>query len=260
MKTRVICVLFSTLLSLTLMINASITAFATGSIEDSDLSYDNAESLLEAIYEELSFDQEKVEQLSRSSIPAELYIYVDSTLLPFFSSNDSLTISMNYNSDNYSYWTHSDASIVNSYSVYDTVVTSSVNSFTGSFSLVSTPQTSYTGLVTAIRLRASVIGSSLHAYTAPTPVISSLLVGSSDFTALASSFIHMTPRIPGDINCDGYVNDNDSNLLARYLVGDTTANISTAGMISADVDRNGNVDSDDLTLIIQVLGGSVNHF
>ena len=69
MKTRVVSVLLSALLGLTLMFNASIIAFATGNAEGSDLSYENAEALLEAIYKDLNYDEEKVEQLSRSSIP-----------------------------------------------------------------------------------------------------------------------------------------------------------------------------------------------
>lgn len=262
MRRKAIPSLFSVLLCLAFTLNTSITAFAATNADEVSISAEErAAALLKSAYEELSFDEDTIAQLSRSSIPAELYIYVDATLLPFFTSpNDSLTITMNYNSSNYSYWTHSDKSIVTSYSVYDTVTAPSVNTFTGTFSLSATPPTTYTGVITAIRLRASVIGNSLHSYTAPTPVISSLLIGSSDFTSVASNFIHTTSRIPGDVNCDGYVNDSDTNLLAHFLAEDPSANITAAGKISADVDRSGNIDYNDLTIILQVLAGNINHF
>ena len=254
MKRKVFACFLSALFCVLAMFNGGMTASAANGSKD-------AQALLDALYEELGFDEADIEQLSRSSIPAERYFYVSATNLPISNQiSDTLTITMNYNSSNFSYWTHSDESVVSSYSVSDSVVNSYVNTFTGTFTLSSSQTISYTGPITSIRLRASVIGNSLHSYTAPTPTISNLLIGAMDFTSIASAYINISSRIPGDVDCNGYVNDTDVNLLSRYLAEDPTAYISPEGLISADVNRNGYVTIDDLSIIAQVLNGSLSHF
>lgn len=72
--------------------------------------------------------------------------------------------------------------------------------------------------------------------------------------------ISISSLIPGDVDCNGYVNNTDVSRLSRYISEDPTVYISPEGLISADVDRNGLVTIDDLSIIMQVLSGSLEHF
>ena len=58
---------------------------------------------------------------------------------------------------------------------------------------------------------------------------------------------------PGDLNGDGMIDVSDAVLLARFVAEDATANITRLGILNADVDGNGNAESDDIILILQFI-------
>lgn len=65
-----------------------------------------------------------------------------------------------------------------------------------------------------------------------------------------------TPSVPtklGDANCDGSVDVSDAVLIARYTAQDASANISNQGLTNADVDHNGSVSAEDLTMILRAI-------
>ena len=67
----------------------------------------------------------------------------------------------------------------------------------------------------------------------------------------------------GDANCSGESADSkrvtiaDAILVARVKAEDATAKITDAGKANADVNGNGSIDDDDLTIILQYLAGLV---
>ena len=69
----------------------------------------------------------------------------------------------------------------------------------------------------------------------------------------------------GDVNCSGEsdkakkVTVADAILLARVKAEDTTAKITDAGKANADVNANGGIDDDDLTILLQYLAGLVQY-
>ena len=75
-----------------------------------------------------------------------------------------------------------------------------------------------------------------------------------------SSYFNVGIYAPGDLNSDGIVSSDDTYILGGYLVSDPNCGYTSSMALSADVDRDGSVTSDDLTLIIQYQGGSINSF
>ena len=59
--------------------------------------------------------------------------------------------------------------------------------------------------------------------------------------------------LTGDTDCSGQVDVADAVLLARYVVGDRTAVITTAGVKNGDCDHNGQTEAFDITLILQAI-------
>ncbi|MCQ2416433.1 MAG: dockerin type I domain-containing protein [Oscillospiraceae bacterium] len=57
----------------------------------------------------------------------------------------------------------------------------------------------------------------------------------------------------GDANCDGNVDVSDAVLLARFCAEDREAQMSTAGQKLADVNHNGTLDTNDITMILQYI-------
>ena len=58
-------------------------------------------------------------------------------------------------------------------------------------------------------------------------------------------------RLPGDANCSGKVDVSDAVLTARTVNEDRTAVITDQGKRNADCNQNGNVDSEDITMILR---------
>lgn len=257
MKRKLFAAVLSSLITITTVFGGSATAFAASYQASEKSKSELASNILTSIYNDLQFGEKEMNALATNTIPAELYIYITAQNLLIDSvNNDTMSVTVNYNSNNYSYWTHSDSSVVSAYTVNDTVTNSTTKTFTGTFTLTSSQATVYNGDITAIRLRAKTIGNDLHLYSAPTPTISNLLIGATDATSLASIYINITSKIPGDIDCNGYINQADCDLLSRFIAEDPTVSVTPAGMASADVDRNGLVNSNDLTKILLVLAGT----
>ena len=57
----------------------------------------------------------------------------------------------------------------------------------------------------------------------------------------------------GDVNSDGAIDNTDVDLLARYLSNDTSAEIDE---VSADVDRSGAIDLNDLLYLVKLVNGA----
>lgn len=57
----------------------------------------------------------------------------------------------------------------------------------------------------------------------------------------------------GNVNCDNRVDVSDAVLLARYKAEDQKALISAQGKLNADVDRNGDLTNEDVTLILKYI-------
>lgn len=62
-------------------------------------------------------------------------------------------------------------------------------------------------------------------------------------------------RKPGDVDCTGTVNIADAILLARFNAEDEEITVTTAGKVNAEVTGDGQVDSDDLSRILEFLAG-----
>ena len=62
----------------------------------------------------------------------------------------------------------------------------------------------------------------------------------------------------GDTNCDGSVELNDAVLLAQSMAG--IEDLTVQGRRNSDLNRNDNIDSDDLSLLLQVLAGAISVF
>ena len=58
-------------------------------------------------------------------------------------------------------------------------------------------------------------------------------------------------RLLGDANCSGKVDVSDAVLTARTVNEDRTAVITDQGKRNADCNQNGNVDSEDITMILR---------
>ena len=218
-------------------------------------------AILDSVYADLGYNAEKIEQISRTQIPAELYVYIDANSLPIPSpATDTIGIEIKYDFSELSYFTNSNQSIVSSYSTNDTTFNSVYRKFTGTYTLSNPSAIVYSGNITAVRFQATTIGNDLHLCDVPSFSFTTFTLGSQNFLPLVSSYLTMTRRIPGDVNCDGYVRESDCQLIARFLGGDSTVQISSNGMISADADRNGVINTNDISLILQVLDGTVTHF
>jgi hypothetical protein len=61
----------------------------------------------------------------------------------------------------------------------------------------------------------------------------------------------------GDANCDKKITVGDAVLLARVAAEDKTANISSEGKTNGDVDNNGKITTDDVTMILKFLAGMI---
>jgi hypothetical protein len=57
----------------------------------------------------------------------------------------------------------------------------------------------------------------------------------------------------GDVNADGEMNVKDAVLLSRVIAGDSTAEISAAGLVNADVDGSEGLTTGDLTVLLKVI-------
>lgn len=67
-----------------------------------------------------------------------------------------------------------------------------------------------------------------------------------------------TPQaLKGDVNCDGGVDVSDVVLILRYAVEDKTAAVTDQGLLNADVDGNGQADSDDGTVILKYIARQI---
>lgn len=64
----------------------------------------------------------------------------------------------------------------------------------------------------------------------------------------------------GDATQDGVFDISDAVLTCRFMVGDLTAKIKDAGIASADVDGDGQLTSDDITLMLKRIARMISEF
>lgn len=60
-------------------------------------------------------------------------------------------------------------------------------------------------------------------------------------------------QLTGDVNCSGAVDVSDAVLLARFCAEDKTASITDAGLRNADANGDGNVSTEDVTRITEII-------
>jgi hypothetical protein len=122
----------------------------------------------------------------------------------------------------------------------------------------------YNGNVTAIRFRAANIGDNVHslfASLAPVVTFMNFRVPPFNWTNTVDDYVQVDKRIPGDVNCDGYVNEVDAGLIADIISnGVPSGTLSAEALRSANTDRVGNITIDDLYLILDVLAGIKTNF
>ena len=86
--------------------------------------------------------------------------------------------------------------------------------------------------------------------------LAAALLAVSCITPTAVSAKDAAPACPmefGDANQDGMVDVADAVLVARYVASDATATITDTGRALADVTRDGNVDGEDVTQILEFI-------
>jgi hypothetical protein len=253
--------IFAAFSSLMLIGNTLTTVSAKATTDDSEPYSAIGEQMLHELYEEWGYDAETIERISRSNFPAELYIYVDASILPIpYPNTDTLTVEVTYNHNNFDYFTHSDESVVSSCSSSDVPINSTYSKFTGTYTLERPYVELYTGNITAIRFRAATIGNDLYSYTFPTVNFTAFDVAMQSYLPIVNSYVSVQKRVPGDVNCNGYINEYDLELLARYVGGDSTVVIPSNGMLSIDINRDGTIDTLDTQMLSQFLNGSIYHF
>ena len=77
----------------------------------------------------------------------------------------------------------------------------------------------------------------------------------------AKKYVRCAPsKIKGDMNCDFVVDISDAVLCARFCAEDAEAIISLQGIRNADVDHDGNADSDDTILILKFIARLITSF
>ncbi|HAG12825.1 MAG TPA: glycosyl hydrolase family 9, cellulase [Ruminococcus sp.] len=64
----------------------------------------------------------------------------------------------------------------------------------------------------------------------------------------------------GDVNEDSDIDVSDAVLLARFLAEDSTATISTTGLLNADTNKNGNPDKEDIVQILRYIAMFISEF
>lgn len=64
----------------------------------------------------------------------------------------------------------------------------------------------------------------------------------------------------GDVNEDKSIDVADAVLLARFVAEDSEANVSSQGKQNADVNRNGNPDSEDVVTILKYIAKLIQSF
>ncbi len=64
-------------------------------------------------------------------------------------------------------------------------------------------------------------------------------------------------KLRGDVDDSNQIDVADAVLLSRYLVSDAEAKVSDQGLANADGDKNGKVDSEDVTFILNVIAKKI---
>ncbi len=62
-------------------------------------------------------------------------------------------------------------------------------------------------------------------------------------------------KLPGDVDCDGFVKVGDVILLNRFIAEDSSAVITAQGLINADINDDSAANGDDATAILKMLAG-----
>ena len=75
--------------------------------------------------------------------------------------------------------------------------------------------------------------------------------------AEASEPVKPEQKLRGDVDNSNQIDVADAVLLARYLVSDKEAVVSDQGLANADGDKNGKVDTEDVTFILQVIAKKI---
>ena len=61
------------------------------------------------------------------------------------------------------------------------------------------------------------------------------------------------PGLPGDANCDGFVDVSDAVLLCKFITGDSTAKINDTGLKNGNVDGKNGITDEDVSRILKYI-------
>ena len=89
--------------------------------------------------------------------------------------------------------------------------------------------------------------------TTTTPVTTTTTSETTTTTTVSETTAPFGTLELGNVNCDNRVDVSDAVLLARYKAEDQKALISAQGKLNADVDRNGALNGEDVTLILKYI-------
>ncbi|MBP0971110.1 MAG: glycoside hydrolase family 9 protein, partial [Oscillospiraceae bacterium] len=64
-------------------------------------------------------------------------------------------------------------------------------------------------------------------------------------------------KLRGDVDDSNQIDVADAVLLSRYLVSDAEATVTDQGLANADGDKNGKVDGEDVTFILNVIAKKI---
>ena len=89
--------------------------------------------------------------------------------------------------------------------------------------------------------------------TTTTPVTTTTTSETTTTTTVSETTAPFGTLELGNVNCDDRVDVSDAVLLARYKAEDQKALISAQGKLNADVDQNGDLTNEDVTLILKYI-------
>lgn len=99
--------------------------------------------------------------------------------------------------------------------------------------------------------------------TTSTEAVTAETTTASETTAVSStetSRQELAPTKLGDVNDSGAVDVSDAVLLARYAISDPDAIVTDQGKANADVNRDGQYNTEDVILIVRFIAGLITEF
>ncbi|MEE3404593.1 MAG: dockerin type I repeat-containing protein, partial [Acutalibacteraceae bacterium] len=193
------------------------------------------------------------EKLSRTSISGiwDFAYSVRCTQFPQGYGNGFVKVDVSYNSYNTSAFGIVDGTISGTTNIGSTVTVKTEDTFTSA------------GRIMTYHFSRNSLNTSPSNCITTRGLITNLTFNGNNCLYLADSCISIDDYSDfvalGDVTQNGYVDNNDYVLLCNFLVGSSSAVITSAGLKAADANSDGNVDSTDAMLIDLYLAHVNNH-